>query len=1078
MTAARYAVLGFSGKALRYAEQWVLWDGEFVFNSMQAVTDYDDGQGRIDTWLADGSLVYYEPLPELPPLHANDYRQLEAFYGTAIATDRIVFAEGVTAQNIRVSGGEEFGLMQFDMADGTGLRVELALDDDAIGTGVELFEFSDGTVLTIGDMAERMNADHDVDGTAGDDTLLYGNGADRVRGGAGRDWINAGGGNDVLEGGAGDDFLIGNSGDDVYLFRPGDGDDTVVDSTAGNAGNRLVFCEGVTRESLGFASDASGLRIRYGATDSVLLQGWSATGGEEVVHGVEFADGRQESLASLLNSAPVLVSPLADVAALEDDAFSWTLPDGSFADLDAGDALTYAVTGANGAPLPAWLAFDAATLTLSGTARNEDVGSMIAEVTATDRFGRTATTSFAVAIANTNDAPVANLAIANQSARENDAFYLALPAATFADVDAGDSLSLSVAVANGEPLPAWLSFEAATGRLTGTPAHADAGELQIVVTATDRAGAIVSQAFALTVEALAGVTLTGTAGNDILTGGVGDDILDGGAGRDRMAGGAGNDSYVVDNTGDVVVELPGEGTDTVQSSVSLTLSANVENLTLLGATNISGTGNALDNLLIGNIGNNALNGGLGADALIGGLGNDTYHVDSAGDAVTEGVDEGTDRVIAGISYTLGAQVENLTLMGFEAINGTGNEQNNVIVGNSGDNVLSGLGGNDNLSGGSGSDSLFGGDGNDTLNGNAGDDSMTGGPGNDTYYVDSDGDIVAEAMNEGTDRVIASISHTLAPQVENLTLMGTDAISGTGNELGNVIVGSSGGNVLSGLDGNDSLSGGIGSDVLLGGEGNDTLNGNAGDDSMAGGLGNDTYYVDSVGDIVAEAMDEGTDRVIAAISHTLGDQVENLTLTGAGDINGTGNELNNVIVGSSGGNVLSGLGGNDTLSGGIGSDILFGGEGNDTLNGIAGDDTLDGGAGNDRLAGGQGNDTYRLGRDDGADTVVENDATAGNTDVAQFLAGIGADQIWLRHVGRNLEAGIIGTTDKLTVQNWYLGEQYHVEQFRAADGKLLLDSQVENLVQAMAAFAPPAAGQTTLPPAYQDTLAPVIAANWQ
>jgi Ca2+-binding RTX toxin-like protein len=334
------------------------------------------------------------------------------------------------------------------------------------------------------------------------------------------------------------------------------------------------------------------------------------------------------------------------------------------------------------------------------------------------------------------------------------------------------------------------------------------------------------------------------------------------------------------------------------------------------------------------------------------------------------------------------------------------------------------------------------------------------------------------MNEGTDRVIASISHTLAPQVENLTLMGTDAISGTGNELGNVIVGSSGGNVLSGLDGNDSLSGGIGSDVLLGGEGNDTLNGNAGDDSMAGGLGNDTYYVDSVGDIVAEAMDEGTDRVIAAISHTLGDQVENLTLTGAGDINGTGNELNNVIVGSSGGNVLSGLGGNDTLSGGIGSDILFGGEGNDTLNGIAGDDTLDGGAGNDRLAGGQGNDTYRLGRDDGADTVVENDATAGNTDVAQFLAGIGADQIWLRHVGRNLEAGIIGTTDKLTVQNWYLGEQYHVEQFRAADGKLLLDSQVENLVQAMAAFAPPAAGQTTLPPAYQDTLAPVIAANWQ
>lgn len=152
-------------------------------------------------------------------------------------------------------------------------------------------------------------------------------------------------------------------------------------------------------------------------------------------------------------------------------------------------------------------------------------------------------------------------------------------------------------------------------------------------------------------------------------------------------------------------------------------------------------------------------------------------------------------------------------------------------------------------------------------------------------------------------------------------------------------------------------------------------------------------------------------------------------------------------------------------------------GNDSLTGNAGNDTLDGGVGNDRPTGRPGDDAYRLGRDYGADTVVEYDATAGNTDIAEFRAGIRVDQIWLRHVGNNLEARVIGTTDKLTVQNWYLGDQYHVEHFKTADGKLLLDSRVENLVQAMAAFAPPAAGQTTLPPTCQDALAPVIAANW-
>jgi Ca2+-binding RTX toxin-like protein len=145
--------------------------------------------------------------------------------------------------------------------------------------------------------------------------------------------------------------------------------------------------------------------------------------------------------------------------------------------------------------------------------------------------------------------------------------------------------------------------------------------------------------------------------------------------------------------------------------------------------------------------------------------------------------------------------------------------------------------------------------------------------------------------------------------------------------------------------------------------------------------------------------------------------------------------------------------------------------------LQGSDTLDGGAGNDTLMGGYGNDTYLLNKGSGADTIVENDATGGNTDVAQFGVNIASNQLWFRQVANNLEVSVIGTSDKFTLNNWYLGNQYHVEQFKTADGKMITDSQVQNLVQAMAAFSPPTAGQTTLPSAYQTALNPVIAANW-
>ena len=121
--------------------------------------------------------------------------------------------------------------------------------------------------------------------------------------------------------------------------------------------------------------------------------------------------------------------------------------------------------------------------------------------------------------------------------------------------------------------------------------------------------------------------------------------------------------------------------------------------------------------------------------------------------------------------------------------------------------------------------------------------------------------------------------------------------------------------------------------------------------------------------------------------------------------------------------------------------------------------------------------YVMGRGYGAELIQENDATVGNTDVMSFLAGVTDDQIWFRHVGNDLEVSIIGTNDKALVQNWYLGSQYHVEQFKTFDGHTLLDSKVQDLVSAMASFTPPAIGQTTLPGSYQTALLPVIVADW-
>ena len=376
--------------------------------------------------------------------------------------------------------------------------------------------------------------------------------------------------------------------------------------------------------------------------------------------------------------------------------------------------------------------------------------------------------------------------------------------------------------------------------------------------------------------------LLGAAGQDSIDGGNGDDTLSGGLGNDSLAGGAGNDTYVVDSGLDVINEAAASGTDSVNSSVNYVLSANVENLTLTG-TALVGTGSADANLITGNAGNNTLDGGAGNDTLSGGAGDDTYIVDSALDVIVEAAASGTDTVNSTLNYTLGATLENLTLLG-TALVGTGNAVANLINGNAGNN---------------------------TLDGGAGNDTLSGGAGDDTYTVDSALDVIVEAAASGTDSVNSSVNYVLSANDENLTLLGT-ALVGTGNAVANLITGNAG---------------------------NNTLDGGAGNDTLSGGAGNDIYIVDSSLDVVVEAAAAGIDTINSTVTLTLAANVENLTLTGATAIDGSGNADANVITGNAANNILSGLAGNDTL------------------NGADGNDTLNGGAGTDRLVGGIGLDTF-------------------------------------------------------------------------------------------------------------------------
>jgi Ca2+-binding RTX toxin-like protein len=477
-------------------------------------------------------------------------------------------------------------------------------------------------------------------------------------------------------------------------------------------------------------------------------------------------------------------------------------------------------------------------------------------------------------------------------------------------------------------------------------------------------------------------TVIGNGQDNKLFGNADSNLLEGGAGADTLTGGAGNDIYSVDNVGDVVVELPGEGYDEVKSWINYTLGINTEVGRLLGNAMLNLTGNELNNVLVGNDGNNVLDGGIGFDVMVGGAGNDTYNLDQAAElaAVQEANDPGRDllNILYNAAQNSVVDLNQVNLLNIESvrINSTGaftllgNAQNNKLFGNAEVNYL---------------------------DGGAGVDTLTGGAGDDIYIVDTVGDTVAELVGEGRDLVKSSISYTLGANFEDGQLLGTAVINLTGNEQNNVLTGNDGNNILSAGAGNDTLNGGADIDTMSGGSGNDTylldqeaelvliqeedeagrdlldiqynaaqnnmidlnlinlqnvesvrltgagaftilgnamdnklfgnadanvLDGGAGVDTLIGGAGDDSYVVDNIGDTVIELAGEGHDLVKSWINYTLGASFEDGQLLGNAELNLTGNALDNVLTGNDGNNILMGGAGIDTMIGGAGNDTYI------------------------------------------------------------------------------------------------------------------------------------------------------------
>ncbi|WP_053144697.1 calcium-binding protein [Pseudomonas sp. P97.38] len=967
------------------------------------------------------------------------------------AMDTLRFGSGILASDIvmRRTGSDLMFLHRngSDQVTVKGVFDRNGSDASAItSTLIERVEFADGTFWTWSDMVA---AGLNQTGTAGADALVGFNGNDNIHAGAGNDTLDAGTGtnqlfgdagddviqvaynsrDNILAGGTGNDTLTGGYFSDTYLFNLGDGQDTISEYDAGFSGiDTLRFGAGILASDIqAYKSGADVVFMHNNGTDQVRIKGWfdgtsssAAAVTQSVLERVEFADGTSWSLADIATKGFRQVGTAGNDS-LSGSSGNDSINGGDGDDLLDGGSGTNQLFGDAGNDV-IQVAYNSRNNTLAGGSGND--------VLTGGYF---------------SDTYVFNLGDGQDTISEYDGGNVATDTLRFgSDIVASDIVI----------------------RRTGADLmflHRNGSDQLMVKGVFDRNGSDASAVTSTLIERVefadgtfwtwsdmvaAGLSQTGNAGADNLVGFNGNDIIHGGSGNDTLDGGAGTNQLFGD-----------AGDDVIQVAY-----------------------NSRDNTLAGGTGNDTLSGGYFSDTYLFNLG-DGQDTISEYDPGYGGLDtlrfgsgvQASDILMRRTGFDLTFLHRNgtdqITVKGlFDGVTSNTSSVSQSVIERVefadgtywtwSDMVATGL----NQTGTDNADTMLGWNGNDIIYGGSGDDTLDAAGGTNQLFGDAGNDLIQVATNSR----------------DNLLVGGTGNDTLTGGYFSDTYVFNLG-------DGQDTIS-----EYDPGYGGIDTLRFGTGilaSDIQAYKSGADVVFMHSNGidQVKVKGWFDGATSSASVVTQSVLERVEfaDGTSWALADIAAKGLRQ----VGTAGADSLSGSNGNDNIYGGAGNDVLDGGAGTNRLFGEAGNDviqvssnsrdnTLSGGAGDDTLTGGYFADTYLFNRGDGQDTVNEYDPGYGMSDTLALGTDLSPQDLWFRRSGSDLEISVVGGDEKLTVSNWYQGGVYHIEAMKLSDGKTLLDSQVQSLVDTMASFGVAPGAETTITTDQRAQLDSVLAANWK